>query len=253
MKKSSVLPIVEHKLKNFWNKIVYMMFPDDIKCIFCGRDVPNFYDKPYCEDCEKTLSFNNGHRCKTCDMPSESDVCDFCKKEPKYFKRAFCPFIYEKQVKNLVLAFKESNKRYLAKGFAVLIAKRILESGVKIDKITYIPMTEKKQKKRGFNQAKLLADEVGKILNKPVLCLFKKEKDMAEQKVLNYKDRKAAIIGTYSVKEVRLKKEENILIVDDIITTTATINYCAGLIYPQVNNIYVCGVARTQYTEKTSH
>ena len=98
MKKANILPVLEKKMKDLWQKIEHMMFPDDIKCIFCGRDVPNFYDKPYCEDCEKTLPFNNGTRCKVCDRPSKEAVCDFCKQEPKFFEQAFCPLIYEKQV-----------------------------------------------------------------------------------------------------------------------------------------------------------
>ncbi len=227
----------------------HLLFPDDIKCIFCGDDISNFYDKPYCEDCEKTLPLNDGHVCKVCDMPIKADeeVCDFCKKEKKFFERAFCPFIYEKEVKNKILAFKDSNKRYLSKGFAILIAKRILSANININYITYIPMSAKGEKRRGFNQAKLLAEEIGKILHKPVVCFFNKDKDFEKQKSLTYKERQAAMIGMYSLKEANIKRTDNVLIVDDVITTTATVNYCAGLLHPKVNKVYVCAVARTNH------
>lgn len=233
-------------------RVSYLMFPDDIKCIFCGDDIQDFYEKPYCQHCEKELKFNNGHRCLVCDTPIEGEeqLCYHCKNEKKNFVKAFCPFIYEGKVKNSVLAYKDSNRRYMAKGFAILIANRILESEVKIDKITYIPMTKKKERERSFNQSKLLAEEIGKILDIPVLSFFNKEKDVKGQKYLTYKERRESIIGMYTLKPVRLKKSENVLIVDDVITTTSTINYCAGLIYSGVNNIFVCGIARTNINVK---
>ena len=238
---------IEMNYKKFKKKISYLMFPDDIKCIFCGCDIPNFYKKPYCDECEKELEFNEGQLCKVCDMliPKNEEKCFYCKNETKNFVKAFCPFVYDGKVKNAILSFKQNNKRYLAKGFAILIAKRIMASGVKIDKITFIPMTQKKEKLRGFNQAKLLAEELGKILDKPVLAFFHKDKEDIGQKNFNYKERMKNIVGAFSVKNVRLKKSENILIVDDVITTTATTNYCSGLLYPYVNEVYVCGIART--------
>lgn len=221
-----------------------LFFPEDIKCVFCGADIPNFDERPYCDECAKTLPFNNGHRCAICDVPLESEatVCDFCQKEKKYFKKAFCPFIYEGAVKNTILAFKDNNQRWRAKSFARMIAKRL--DGLDIDIITFVPMTEKKMKKRSFNQAQLLAEEMGKILQKPVLACFEKTRDVKAQKTLNFRQRREAMIGTYKLKRVKLSKSQNVLIVDDIITTCATIGYCAGLLYPKVNNIYVCAIAR---------
>lgn len=238
---------------NFFRKIKdspSVLFPDDIKCCFCGIDIPQFDVKPYCEECEKTLPFNNGHRCQICDQPIESEatVCDFCQREKRYFKKAICPFLYEGVVKNAILGFKDSNQRYRAKAFALILTEKLRD--IDIDIITYIPMTKKKEKKRTFNQAKLLADEIGKILNKPVLCCFEKIRDVKAQKNLTYKERRENLIGTYITKRVELSKSQNVLIVDDIITTCATVGYCAGLIYPKVKDIYVCGIAREYIREK---
>ena len=161
--------------------------------------------------------------------------------------------MYDGVVKGTILSFKDSNQRWRAKSFARMIAKRL--EGVNIDIITFIPMTEKKLKKRSFNQAQLLAEELGKILQKPVLSCFEKTRDLKAQKTLNFRERREAMIGTYRLKRVKLSKEQNVLIVDDIITTCATINYCAGLIYPKVNNIYVCAIARQYIRQeiKTPH
>ncbi len=232
----------------FWSKTKKfaenLLFPDNIKCIFCGVDIDHFEQRPYCDECAKTLPFNNGHRCEICDQPifDDATVCDLCQKDPKPFKKAFCPFLYEGAVKNLVLKFKESNHRHLARPLANIISKSL--EGVKIDVVTYIPMTPRKEKKRTFNQSKLLAEEIGKILNCPVLCCFSKTRDDPAQKELSFKQRREQVVGQYTAKSVRLNKNQNVLIVDDVLTTCATVSYCAGLILPQVKNIYVCGVAR---------
>ncbi len=239
---------IEAKMFRYWSKTKKfaekMLFPDNIKCIFCGVDIDNFEERPYCDECAKILPFNNGHRCEICDQPilDEANVCDLCQKEKKNFKKAFCPFLYEGSVKNLVLKYKDSNCRYLAQPLANIISKCL--EGIKIDIITYIPMTEKKEKKRTFNQSKLLAEEIGKILNCPVLCCFAKIKDKVSQKNLIFKERRQNIIGTFIAKDVNLNRNQNVLIVDDVLTTCSTVSYCAGLIYPKVNNIYVCGIAR---------
>ncbi len=233
------------RFKAFWE---HLLFPDDIKCIFCGRDIFNFDEKPFCEDCEKTLPFNDGSRCIICDEPidNEATVCDSCQKYKRFFKKAYCPFVYQGDVRKAILSFKDSNQRYKAKAFAKLIAERILKDNVKLDKITYIPLTKKKLKERSFNQAKLLAEEIGKILNVEVFDLFEKVKDNKGQKFASFKQRQENTLNMYVLKSVKLSKKENVLIVDDIITTCATVNYCAGLISSKVKDIYVCAIARNK-------
>ena len=242
----------ENWVKKFMNKIVQfidkLLFPDNIKCLFCGRDVPDFESKPFCEECEGLIEFNNGNRCIICDEPidNEATVCDVCQKKKRFFKKAFCPFVYGGIVRNAILGYKSSNHRYKAKAFAKYIATRIKESGTQIDFVTYIPLTKKKEKQRSFNQSKLLAKEVAKILNVDVLNIFEKVKDASAQKFASYKERQENMIGTYKLLPMKLNKNKNYLIVDDIITTGATVNYCAGLIHKKVQNVYVCAIARNK-------
>ena len=237
------------KVRDMFCKI---MFPEDIKCIFCGTDIADFENKPYCADCEKVLSFNNGNKCLICSEPigNEAKVCDRCQKNKRNFKKAFCPFVYDGVVRNSILAYKDSNRRYLAKSFAKFIVKELTDNKVAIDVITFVPLTDKKKKKRGFNQAELLANELGKVLDVPVEDMFVKNKDSKTQKFSSYKERQQNMIGTYSVKNRKFKKKENVLIVDDIITTCATVDYCAGLINKKVANVYVCAIARNKLKSK---
>ena len=225
-----------------------LLFPEEYKCIFCGQDIPDFQNKPYCDECEKVLSFNNKNKCLVCDEPIENEatICDVCQKNKRYFKRAFCPFVYEGVVRNAVLGYKENNQRYKAKSFAKFIVREIEESGAQIDLISFIPMTKKKEKRRSFNQSKLLAEEIGKLLNVEVVSIFNKERDDKEQKYSSYRERQEKMEGLYTLQSYPLKKSQNVLIVDDIITTCATVNYCSKLISKKVQNVYVCGIARNK-------
>ena len=226
----------------------HLIFPDDIKCIFCGKDVADFENKPYCDECDKEVELNNSNRCMICDEPinNEAIVCDYCQKHKRSFKKAFCPFIYGGPVRHAILAYKESNKRYLAKTFAKFIANRIIESKVKIDYVTYVPMTKKKERLRTFNQSKLLAKEVAKIFKVDVLDLFERLRDIPAQKFSNFDERHKNLIGLYRLRSNNLEKHKNYLIVDDVITTGATMNYCSELIAKNVNNVYVCALARNK-------
>lgn len=236
-------------VKNFFNNL---LFPEDIKCIFCGVDIPNFEEKPFCEECEKEISFNRGDRCIICAEPigNEAMICDACQKNKRSFKRAFCPLIYDGLVRRAILGYKDKNQRYLAKAFAKMIAKEIEEAKVFIDKITYIPLTKKKLRRRSFNQSKLLAEHLAKVLNVPCVDVFEKTREGKVQKESSFKERQENMKGLFVLKkEATFNKGEVVLIVDDIITTCATVNYCASLLKDKVKDVYVCAVARNRRGE----
>lgn len=224
-----------------------LLFPDDFKCVFCGKDIPDFDKKPFCENCEKNLPWNNKNRCLICDDPinNEAKVCDFCQKNIRFFKEAFCPFLYEGIVRKTILNFKNQNQRYKAKPLAKFLTERILSENVKIDLVTFVPMTKKKQSERSFNQSELLAQELSKSLKAEFVDLFIKTKETKSQKELSYKERQENVSKAFAFKKnSTLSKNETVLIVDDCLTTCATLNSCAKLIYKKVNCVYVCALAR---------
>ncbi len=229
------------KISIFFNNLI---FPDDIKCIFCGRDINSFYEKPYCFCCEKISPKNNGKRCLICDEPilNEAVICDHCQKNKRYFKKARTPFLYKELVRKSLLSYKSNNKRYLAKSYAIIIAKEIKDW--KIDLITYVPMTIAKEKERSFNQSKLLAENLAKILNLPCFETLEKISETKSQKTLNYLERQKNLLSVFKLKNKELVKNKNVLIVDDIITTCATLNTCAKILSKYANNIFACAVAR---------
>lgn len=235
-------------LKKIGGKAVDLLFPKNIKCVFCNNDVPDFENKMICEECENDLPFNNENKCGICSHPisNEAKICDICQKNKRYFKKAFCPFVYSGKVRKAILGYKDSNQRWRAEFFSKYIFDEIKRSGLEFDFITFVPMTKKKLKRRGFNQAKLLAEELSKLMNLPVQEIFTKKFDGKMQKFSTYKERQENVDGMYALLPVKLKRKSSILIVDDIITSCATVNACSKLVYKRVKSVYVCAVARNK-------
>ncbi len=239
---------VLRKLKKI---ILDALYPNDLKCILCGRDIP----KPYiCSNCLNEPIFNEGNRCIICDTPIEKEgniICEYCKKNnvTRVFKNLYCPLIYDGKVRRAILQFKSDSAAYLAHPFATLIAQRLVIKKVDFDIIVPVPSHASAKKERGYNPARLLADELGKIMNKPVEDILYKKIKTKKQKFLDYKERQTNLTNSMDLLNKNVIKGKNILIIDDIITTGATIDACAKLLV-NAKNVYGAAIARREPKRK---
>ena len=97
--------------------------------------------------------------------------------------------------------------------------------------ITYVPMYRKKEKRRGFNQAELIAKKVGERTNRPVGKLLEKIKDNRPQVNLGPQERAENVKNVFKMIEVRPQSMwQNVLIVDDVYTTGATMGECIKIL-----------------------
>ena len=100
----------------------------------------------------------------------------------------------------------------------------IKEQKINADVICYVPMTKKAEKKRGFNQCEVIARNVGYNTNIPVSKCIKKIKDTKEQKTLTKEERITNLRGVFKINSVKDIKNKNVILIDDIMTTGATIS-----------------------------
>ena len=232
-------------IKKFTNKVLDIIFPNDFKCVLCGNDLSD--DSTFCDECLNDDIFNNGNRCVKCDMAIKEGniICDHCKSTKRYFEKCCCPLNYNHRVKKAMLQLKEDNGKYLALPFAKLIVQRLQAENLKFDIIVPVPSHPKVVRRRGYNPALLLANEIGKLTGKPVIVALTKNVLTKFQKNLSYEERQSNLRDSMTLTDKSLIKGKTVLLVDDIITTCATINTCASLLVG-AKKIYACAVARTQ-------
>lgn len=231
--------------KKIANNALDIVFPENIKCLLCENELDND-DEIFCSQCLEQDIFNEGTRCVYCDsmIKDGNKVCDFCKNHRHLFNKCVCPLNYNPLVKRAILKFKEDNAKYLAQPFAKLIYQRLKEENITFDFIVPVPSHIKTIKKRGYNPAELLAEELSKLAKVPVYKILIKNTQTTNQKFLEYSKRFQNIQYSMSLTSKDFIKRRNILLVDDVITTCATIDACANLLV-NTKNIYACAVART--------
>lgn len=217
------------KVKNFFNKILDVLFPPNYKCEICGDEI--IADNPpyFCEKCAKSLP-KIENPCKKCggEVVGGGNVCTRCKNTKFEFNQCFSCFLYEGQAKNLIYKLKYSNSKHLKTSMAKVMSEEFLKHNIKPDVVIPVPSCAKNLKKRGYNQAELLSESVAKNLSiKHDASTLIRVKETESQTQKNFKQRQENLINAFAVKNKNNFKEKVVLIVDDVITTGATLNECA--------------------------
>ena len=220
------------------DKILDLLFPP--KCPFC-KEIPE-NKIPVCEKCESELPFITGNACRICGRPLEETshiICAMCRGERTYFEHAFIPLVYKDSAKDAILALKASHP-YYARGFAYILANKILSSSYyePFDTVTFVPQNKKTLKKRGYNQAELIAKELAKILSLPCIPTLRRTNDGFPQHTLNVTQRRENVKKCFFATDKKFSGTA--LLVDDIYTTGATANHCAKLLRKMgFNKVYL--------------
>lgn len=208
-------------------KILAWFFPN--KCLLCGEHIDAL--SVICEDCKPahgtTKNFNVRYR-------RNSKIV-----------QVYSSALYMDDYAYFIKRYKFNGKTAYARKFIALL-KEVFEdfSFENYDQIAYVPMTKDKVKLRGYNQAELLAKELSKLIDIPVFHDLKKIKSNKIQHWLSPKERAENVKGVYDcVSDI---KGQNIILIDDIITTGATVCQCVKMLYKAgANNIAVFCLAET--------
>lgn len=206
--------------------------------------------------------------CNTKLLPEEESVCNKClssiqvadvKRLESEYERKFAAteiisgftslFVFEKDkaLQSLIHSIKY-NKRFLNAKFLGKMIGEKLEKQIKewnIDYICAVPLHQLRSAERGFNQSNYIAKGIGKTLNIPVKNNFLKRSRYTEtQTNLNLKERELNISNAFIVKQKKKIKSKTFLLVDDVITTGATIRECGKVLLENgATSIYACSAA----------
>ena len=202
-------------------------------CPFCDGILKREQD--LCEECYSKLRYIEEPRCKKCgkQLPKdELEYCYDCAITAHMYKEGVAVFVYNDMVSKSIYRFKYHNRRYYARAYGVLMARYCKETIKRWhpDVLIPVPIHHKKMQKRGYNQAELMAKELGFQLNIPIDDrILRRTKHTKAQKELTRSERKKNLEKAFKIcaDVVEYKK---VVLVDDIYTTGSTIDECAKVL-----------------------
>lgn len=185
------------KLSSVTNVIIDFIFPPF--CILCGKET----DKEYiCTECKNKIRY--------IEYPLiEHDGRKF------YYAITY----YEDIIEKAIQKFKFGGVKALSITFADIFSEFIKNNDLPFDYVAYIPMTRRETLRRGFNQTYLIAREISKAFNKPLIRDIKKIKETKKQVELSRREREVNLKNVFKLSN---EISGDLLIVDDVYTTGST-------------------------------
>lgn len=222
-------------LRKAGDLFLHIFFPRT--CFCCGRDIPFKNPALLCKTCTEKLEPVEGLVCQRCGLPLKSGGahCFNCrggkaaKYKCSYIRSALC---FNEPSRALVHAFKYEKYVCAAKFFAPLMYKTFKANPpyFEAELIVPVPIHKSRLRKRGFNQALLLAEELSKYVNIPTEDILLRARRTKSQTALNRVERKENIKDAFALKEGAKVKGKAVILIDDVCTTGATLEECARVL-----------------------
>ncbi len=191
-------------------------------CNVCGREIYN--GGFFCDACLKKLPFIDGPFCEHCGRKTINTerYCTTCKNTLVSIDMGRSAFNYQPPINNLIQKYKRYSYKYLADVFAEYLSVIYFKNFIVADYLVFVPMARKSERKRGFNQSKLLAQKLSEITCVPVLDAFIKVRETDNQKSLGRNARFTNLKGAFKLVEKDAINDKTVVIIDDVTTTGAT-------------------------------
>lgn len=204
-----------HK-RGILREFLSVFFPT--RCPYCREVIRD--DAPLCADCRETLVLQREPVEVSRSPDGRPVIC-------------IAPFVYRDTVKAALMRFKFGDRPGLAESFGRSMAEQVVKAAGddSFDLITSVPLSRKRQKERGYNQAELLARRVAECLHGEYQDLLVKYKHNEAQHTLGREARRQNVEGVYRIEPSVPLRGKRILLCDDIVTTGSTLAECSRLLY----------------------
>lgn len=242
--------IIFHFITKQSTKIIEYLLP--AQCLVCVLPSNN---KLICEHCEKKILPQQSH-CLHCALPliQSADYCGQCLTQSNSFNHIHALGDYTKPLSGLIKQLKYQQQLIAGELLASLLLKSILLRYSKhqlsqFDFLLAVPLHRKKLRLRGFNQAQIICDHLHQHLNIPILDNdITRVKETIPQEGLSIKKREANLCAAFAYNETQKWDlvGKNVVIIDDVVTTGATINSLCKLLKKRgANSATVFCICRT--------
>lgn len=209
--------------------ILDLLYPR--RCAFCHRLIEG--EEAVCARCRKALPYTAG-----------------AGGEQKFPFVSCCvsPLYYEGDVRQSLLRYKFRGLTAYAEIYGEFLSKCIDESDISCDIITWVPLSARRLRRRGYDQARLLAEDLSRRSAIECRPLLRKTRDNpAQSGTGSAEKRRANVTGIYEAVDPDRLKGSRVLIVDDIVTTGATLSECARTLKSAgAAQVFAAAVARAR-------
>ena len=166
-----------------------------------------------CSRCQRTLPWNDGR----------SSSVDFC-------EISISPLKYQDGVRNAVHRYKFNAGSMHSRLFGTLMAQALHDNWSEpLDAVLWVPLSKRHRRKRGYDQAELLAHRVAQATGLPLVDGLEKTRNTATQSQLEKpSERRANVLGAYQVRKGSDLTGKRVVLVDDVVTSGATLAECAS-------------------------
>ena len=204
------------RAKQAVSTLMDLIFPP--RCIFCRAVIPS--GAQICKKCDEEIQHINAVKSMNVPVAGKTISCAV-------------PYSYDGQVRQSIIRFKFQGQKQFAAFYAEKIGEQIQKSygNLKFDAITSVPISSKRRKLRGYNQSELIARAVSKQINLPYRDYLRKVTDNKEQHKLCEMERRKNVRGVYRPLHEDEIIGKKILLIDDIVTTGATLCECVSVLF----------------------
>jgi ComF family protein len=234
------------------HRLLDIVFP--ASCAYCRSPLGASRTARLCAACWADFSALAGALCPVCGRPFESPEtladspthrCLSCRRDPPSFDQALSVGAFEGSLREAVHQFKYRPCRALGKPLGDWMSERIRVL-IGIDAIMPVPLHTSRLRKRGFNQALLLAHRMSLKCSAPLsydnLVRVRPTRPQVE---LTGEERIRNVAGAFSLKAPERVVERHVLLIDDVFTTGATLNECAAALKEAgARQVTACTLAR---------
>lgn len=237
-------------LSKIFDSLLTVVYPQ--ACQICENSVENLSDGIACNDCwEKTRVFSGAEtlcgRCGRFLRFEATDFQTFCRRcDEHFYDEARAVGFYEQALAASVINLKR--EPFVGRKLQSLFFTRLQTAGFHdATRIIPVPLSKKRRLERGFNQAVVLAEIISRKTNLPLdeQSLARVLHTPMHRAAMDTKARETSVKNAFEVKRPNFIKNENILLIDDVFTSGATVSNCAKALKEKgAGKVYVLTVAR---------
>lgn len=215
-------------------KALEVIYPSNIYCISCGSMIDSSRDYSLCDTCMKQFHWMGEKTCAKCGKILADDymneLCYDCRTFTHDFDKGFTCVQYGLLERGVLMDYKYRGRAYIGRKLGDVLYDRMELEDIDYDMIVPVPMHVKRQKSRGYNQARIMASRLAERKGIPcVPDLLERTRETTAMKGLGSFERHENLKNVFAVsgKNHYTVSGKNFLVVDDIYTTGSTLDGCS--------------------------